>query len=110
MTMQELEYYMDGFKIRDSLHKEGLRRIWVVLFNANVEKRYRLKGPRDISEAWPVYNDHRFIGNVQTEADEAEELRARYKELTKTIREQDGRGRPENSTISGSGPSNPIPE
>lgn len=89
--MQELEYYLDGYKIRDSLQKEGLRRIWSVLYNANVEKRHRLKGPRDVAEAWPLYIDVRFAGSIQTEAEEAEELRARYKELRKTIREQDGR-------------------
>lgn len=109
MTMQELEYYMDGYKIRDSLHKEGLRRIWVVLYNSNVEKRHKIVGPRDLAEAWPLYTDVRF-SNIQSEEDEADELRAQYRNLVNAIREKDGRSGPSDNVNGGGGSGDPLPE
>lgn len=87
MTMQELDWYSDGVKVRDASIKSGLRRIWVTLYNVNVAKKSDMIRGNQLIKHWPLYTD-KILTEAEQEAEE-EELRADYHLLSKTIRERD---------------------
>jgi hypothetical protein len=87
MTMQELDWYCDGSRVRDASIKFGLRRIWATLYNANVAKKSDMIKANQLIEYWPLYTD-----KILTEAEiaaEEDELREGYHLLSKIIRERD---------------------
>lgn len=86
MSMQQLEWYADGTKVRDAGIKYGLRRIWWTLYNANVGKKDKIR-PNELVELWPLYTD-KILTEAEKEKEE-DELRANYKLLSETIRAKD---------------------
>lgn len=107
--MQELEYYVDGYMMREARTHDAHRKIWQVLFNSNVKKGDRISNEK-LVEVWPLYIDPEHNPKLaarleKARSTEAELLREKFHQLRKQIRENDEHRRNSGNTGSTDSPS-----
>lgn len=67
MTHQELEEYLEGYNLRTALLDNSLRRLWLVLYNANFTKKIRTV--EQLHAQWPNYLD-KLSGEISDKDEE----------------------------------------
>lgn len=65
--MQEYTWYAHGVFIRRDIVPEGLRRIWMTLYNANYKER--ILSLFELNKRWPLYTDQ-IGGKVKSDSEE----------------------------------------